>query len=168
MTAAVLKEELSTAGLATVYFFACFLLVMALKRLFLAQYDIAFYGLSVAFFGALVVGKVVVVLDKTGAGQRFEQRRSPLLAALYKTLVYTLVALVVVVLEKLLHASRHAPSLTEAALEVWQERDRNHILATVLVLAPSFGGYNLYSAIDRGLAGGQLMAWLLGLERRDP
>ena len=167
MTLEGLKEELRTAGLATVYFFLCFLLVIALKKLFLAQYDIAFYGLSAAFFGALVVGKVVVVLDKTKAGKRFEQSRSPLAAAMYKTAVYTAAALLVVALEKLFHASRHAPSLGGAFAEVWHERDRSQILATVLVLAPAFAGYNLYSAIDRGLAGGRLTAWLFGRQPWD-
>ncbi len=156
-----LKEELKTAGLATLYFLCCFLLVMVLKKLFLAQYDISFYGLSAAVFGALVVGKVVVVLDKTGAGTRFETHRRPVVSILYKTVVYSAVVLLVVAAEKVFHAYRESHTLGTAVVEVWHGRDRNHMLATVLCIGLAFTAYNLFSAINRRLAKGKLGQWLV-------
>ena len=157
-----LLEEVRAAGLATLYFLCCFLLIVLLKKLFLAQYDIAFYGLSAAAVGAAIVGKVVVVLDKTGAGKRFESSRPPWVSVLYKTLVYTIVVLVVVAAEKVFHAYRESGELGHAVAEVWNGRDRNNVLATVVCVGLSFTAYNLFSAINRSLASGRLAGWLLG------
>lgn len=162
MNRETLKEEIKTAGLATLFFLCCFLLVIALKKLFLAQYDIGFYGLSVAVFGAAVVGKVVVVLDKMRAGTRFERTRAPWVGVVYKTAIYSFVVLLVVAAEKIFHAYRESGALRVAVEEVWHGRDRNNILATVLCIGAAFAAYNVLSAINRRLAGGRLGAWLLG------
>ena len=157
-----LLEEVKTAGLATLFFLACFLVILALKKLFLAQYDIEFYGLSAAVISAAVVGKVVIVLDTTGAGTRFEVHRAPWISVVYKTLVYTAVTLLVVVAEKVFHAYRETGALGAAIEEVLHARVRSRILATVLCIGLTFAAYNLLSTINRRLAGGQLLRWLLG------
>jgi hypothetical protein len=85
------KQEAQEIGLVTLYFLFCFSVVLALKKLLLASYDIEVYVLSTVVISALIVAKVVVVLDKTRAGTRFETTHVLGLAALYKTLVYTAV-----------------------------------------------------------------------------
>lgn len=157
-----LKEEIKSAGLATLFFLICFLGVIALKKLFLAQYDIGFYGLSVAVFGAAVVGKVVVVLDKLRAGTRFESGSPPWVSVSYKTAVYSLAVLVVVAAEKVFHAYRESGALQTAMAEVWHGRDRNSILATVLCIAAALAVFNVLSAINRRLAQGRLGSWFFG------
>jgi len=159
-----IKEELKTAGLATLFFLVCFLFVIALKKLFLAQYDIGFYGVSVALLGAGIVGKVVVVLDKLRAGTRFETSRPPWVSILYKTIVYSAVVLLVVAAENVFHAYRESHALGTAVTEVWHGRDRNTIAATVLCIAVAFAVYNLLSTINRRLANRRLAAFLLGKE----
>jgi len=156
------KEELKAAALATLFFLCCFLFIVALKKLFLAQYDIGFYGLTAAVISAGLVGKVVVVLDKTSAGNRFEATRAPLLSVLYKTSIYSAVVLAVVAAEKVFHAYWQSRDLSAAVGEVWHGRDRNTILATVLCVGAAFAAYNLLAAINRGPARGRLGAWLLG------
>jgi hypothetical protein len=167
MTLDSLKEEIKTAGLATVFFLCAFLFVIALKKLFLAQYDIGFYGLSVAVFGAAVVGKVVVVLDKLRAGTRFEASRPPWVSVTYKTVVYSAAVMLVVATERVFHAYRESGALGSAIGEVWHGRDRNNILATVLCIGAAFAAYNVVSTINRHLAGGRLGAWLLGRAEGD-
>ena len=46
-----LIREVKQVGLVTLYFLVCFALVLTLKKLFLAQYAVEFYGVS-AFRGA--------------------------------------------------------------------------------------------------------------------
>lgn len=162
MNLEALKEELRTVGLATLFFLGCFLLVIVLKKLFLAQYDIGFYGLSVAILGALLAGKVAVILDKLKAGTRFEESRPPWLSVAYKTLIYSIAAMVLVAAEKVFHAYRELDSLGPAIHEVWHGRDRNTIFATALCLAAAFGAYNVLSVVNRHLAGGRLGAWFMG------
>ena len=70
-----LKHELRQIGLVTLYFFFCFGVVLTLKKLLLAEYQIEFYAISATVVGALVAAKIVVVLDKTRAGTRFDATR---------------------------------------------------------------------------------------------
>jgi hypothetical protein len=60
-----LTHELKQVALVTLYFLCWFGLVLLLKKLFLAEYRIEVYALSAAVIGALVAGKIVVILDKT-------------------------------------------------------------------------------------------------------
>src|SRR5215207_7410660 len=126
------KQEAKEIGLVTLYFLFCFSVVLVLKKLFLASYDIEVFVLSTVVVSALIAGKIVVVLDKTRADTRFDATHQLGVAALYTTLVYTVVTFVVLFLEKVFHAYRESGLLGEAALEVWEHRNRNPILAKVL------------------------------------
>ena len=156
-----LKHEVQEFGLVTLYFFFCFGFILTLKKLMLASYDIEFYALSVAVIGALIVGKVVVVLDKTHAGTRFDAGHSLGAAALYKTMIYALFTALVLFAEKLFHAYRESGLLGEALMEVWTHRDRNVIFAKVLCIGLAFMGYHLYRGIDRRLGEGTLKRMVL-------
>jgi hypothetical protein len=159
-----LIDEMKQVGLVTLYFMICFALVLVLKKLFLAQYDVEFYGVSAAVVGALVVGKVVVLLDHTRLGNRFDRGHALWLSAFYKTTVYTLVTFLVVVAEKTFHAYRESGNLGESLKHVWEHRDRNVMLATVLCIGLAFAGYNLYTVIDRRLGEGTLRRLLFRRE----
>ena len=160
-----LAEELKQVGLVTLYFLVCFALVLTLKKLFLAQYAVEFYGVSAAIVGALVVGKVVVLLDHTPIGNRLDRSGAPWLGAAYKTLVYTAITFIVLIAEKVFHAWRESGHLGAAFRHVIENRDRNVVLATALCVGLAFAGYNLYAAIDRRLGHGSLRRLLL---RGDP
>lgn len=151
-----IKQEVKEVGLVTLYFLLCFGFILTLKKLLLASYDIEFYALSSAVIGALVVGKVVVVLDKTRAGTRFDRRYSLGVAALYKTVIYSLCTALVLAGEKFFHAYRESPMLGEALMTVWMHQDRYIIFAKVLCIGLAFLGYHLYSGIDRRLGEGRL------------
>jgi hypothetical protein len=155
------KHEIKQVGLVTLYFFFCFSFVLTLKKLMLATYHIEFFALSSAVIGALVVAKIVVVLDHTHAGTRFDASHPVWIAALYKTLIYIVVTALVLFGEKLFHAYRESGALTEAVMEVWAHRDRNVILAKVICIGLAFAGYHLYAGIDRRLGEGTLRRLVL-------
>lgn len=152
----VLKHEVRQVGMVILYFLFCFGVVLTLKKLMLAAYQIEFYALSSAVVGALVIGKVVVVLDKTRAGTRFDASLPLGLAALYKSMVYALVTFVVLFLEKLFHAYRESGTVGQAVMEVWAHRDRNVILAKVILIGLAFAAYHIYAGLDRRLGEGTL------------
>lgn len=156
-----LKHEVREVGLVTLYFFLCFGFILILKKLLLAAYDIEFYALSSAVVGALIVGKVVVVLDKTQAGTRLDKNHSLGTAALYKTMIYSLCTALVLVAEKLFHAYREGPSLSDALMHVWMDQDRHIILAKILCISLAFWGYHLYAGLDRRLGEGKLRNMVL-------
>lgn len=153
---AKLKHEAKEVGLVTLYFLLWFGFILTLKKLLLATYDIEFYAFSSAVVGALIVGKVIVVLDKTRAGTRFDSNHSLGAAALYKTTMYSLCTALVLVSEKMFHAYRESNTLSEALMVVWEHQDRHLILAKILCIGLAFMGYHLYAGIDRRLGEGTL------------
>lgn len=86
---ATVKHAIKEVGFVTLYFFFCFGIILTLKKLMLEPYDIEFYAFSTAVVGALIVAKVVVVLDKTRAGTRFDDSHPLGAAALYKAMIYS-------------------------------------------------------------------------------
>ena len=155
---AKIQHEAKEVGLTTLYFLLCFGFILTLKKLLLATYDIEFYVLSSTIIGALIVGKVVVVLDKTKAGTRLEKNYPLGVAALYKTMIYSLCTAFVLGAEKLFHAYRASPTLSEALMQVWMHKDRHIILAKILCIGAAFLGYHLYAGLDRRLGKGRLKA----------
>lgn len=155
------KHEIKHLGLVTLYFFVCFGLVLTLKKLFLAAYEIDFYALSVAVIGALVVAKVVVILDSTRAGTRLDVRYPLVLGAMYKTLCYSAATFLVMSGERVLHAYREGGAARAAIADVWRGRNRNDILARVICIGVTFALYHLYRGIDRRLGQGTLWRTIL-------
>jgi len=158
------KHEVKQVGVVTLYFMFCFAVILTLKKLFLAEYQIEFYALSAVVVGALVAGKVVVVLDHTSLGTLFDSSQRPGLAALYRTLLYSAVAFLVLAGEEVFHAYRESGALGTAITEVWEHRDRSLILAKMLCVGLSFLGYHLFVAADRRLGKGTLWRTLWGRE----
>jgi len=151
-----LKHEVKEVGLVTLYFFFCFGIFLTLKKLMLEAYDIEFYGFSRAVIGALIVAKVVVVLDHTRAGTRLDLDYSLGTGALYKSLIYSGFTLLVLLTEEMFHAYRESGTLGEAFMEVMMHEDRHNIFARVLCIGLAFMGYHLYRGIDRRLGKGTL------------
>jgi hypothetical protein len=157
---AVVGHELKAVGLVTLYFLFCFGTILTLKKLFLEDYRIEFYALSAAVVSAIVAAKVVVTLDHTRAGTRFDASRALVTAVSYKTLVYGAVGFGVLFAEKLFHAYRETGGLGVAIAELWAHRDRNVIFAKVICVGLTFAGYHLYTGIDRRLGEGTLWRML--------
>jgi hypothetical protein len=100
----------------TIFFFIAFSLILATKLLMLREYGISWTGFGAAVIGAILVGKVVLMVDKLPFVNRFPDR--PLMYnASWKSLIYFLAALLVRYLdhvvplllkhESLIEASRH-------------------------------------------------------------
>jgi len=152
----VLKNELKEMGWVALYFFFCFVVLLTLKKLFLADYQVEVNAVSAAALSALITAKIVIVLDATHAGSRFDASFPLGLAALYKTLVYILATFVVLFLEKLIEAYWEIGTLGQAVSDVWEHRNRNIMLAKVLCVGLTFLGYHLYAGLDRRLGEGTL------------
>lgn len=152
----VLKDEIKEIGWVSLYFFFCFGFLLTLKKLMLADYQVEVNALSTAALSALIAAKIVIVLDNTPAGKRFDGSLPLGLAALYKTLIYILATFLVLYLEKLFHAYRETDMLTKAVSEVWAHRNRNLIFAKVLCVGLTFFAYHLYAGLDRRLGEGTL------------
>lgn len=63
-----LKREIKAVALATLYFATWIGVLMVLKVLVLEEYRIEFHAWSLVLFGALVLAKVVLVLEHVPLG----------------------------------------------------------------------------------------------------
>ena len=151
----VLLHEIKYTTLVTLYLFFCFAIVLLLKKLFLAQYNIKFYGLSIAVLGALVVGKVLVILEKTRLVNLFRNRRL-YLNVLFKTFLYIFGYFVVTLLERLIHALIDTKNLKLALVAVYESRDMNRFFAIIICLTLTFLVYNIFSELRRYMGRGEL------------
>ena len=154
-------DEVKEIGVVSAYFLCWFLLFLYLKKLILAEYHIEVSVFWTAIVGALVVAKVVVVLENTGLGERL--RSGPLiLHVAYRSFVYTAVVFVVTAAERLFDLYRSHGSLQAALDAGWDSRDIHHFLAMNISVALAFVVYNTYSEIDRHMGRGELRRFLLG------
>jgi hypothetical protein len=86
----------------TIFFFIGFNIVLFTKRLILQDYLIQFTGFFIATMSALIIGKVVLVVDKLPFLRRYDH--APLAQPiLFKTVIYTLFVAVARLLEALIH-----------------------------------------------------------------
>src|SRR5262245_48473440 len=102
----VIKREIKTIGGVMLYFLFCFGIILTLKKLFLANYHIQVYALSTTVVSALIAAKIVVTLDHTRAGTRFDATHPLGVAVSYKTLIYGLVAFGFLLAERFFHTYR--------------------------------------------------------------
>jgi hypothetical protein len=150
-----IRHEVREIGLVTLYFLTCFLFFLSLKKLSLAQYDVEIKVFHQALIGALVVAKVVVLLEKTSFGSRFRSA-TPFVHVLWRSLCYTAIVFVVTLAERLFDLYRENSELPRALSELWAGRDIHHFLAFNICAGLSFLIYNCFSEVDRHLGEGGL------------
>jgi len=129
-----LKEELKSVALTTLYFAVWLGVLVVLKSLILAEYDIKFRGLSLALIGALVMAKVVLMMEHVPLGSWL--RRRPLaLDVMVRTGLYGLGVLVVLLFEKAFEARHEYGGFSSALIQVFQHRDMPHVWANTICVA---------------------------------
>jgi hypothetical protein len=150
-----IKAEATEIGIVTLYFLACFLLFLGLKKLFLEEYSVSVTVFSTAVIGALVTAKVVVLLQKTSFGNRFHA--GPILVhVLWRSLSYTAAVFLVTLAEHFIDFCRETGDLRSSLADLWKQRDFYHFLAMNLCIALSFLAYNTFDEIDQHLGRGSL------------
>ena len=103
-----------------IFFFIAFVLILTTKRMILSEHQISWTGFGMAVVGGILVGKVVLMVDKLPFVDKFPDR--PLIYnTLWKSLLYFLAALVVGYLDQLVHFLRKHEGLMEANRHLWAE-----------------------------------------------
>lgn len=116
----ILKHEFFLVLPPTIFFFVAFLLIIATQRLIMREYHIPLAGFGGALIGALIVGKVVLIVDKLPFVNKFPER--PLIYnTLWKTMIYFCSALLVRYIEHIIPLVRQAGSLAEANRRLLEE-----------------------------------------------
>ena len=141
-------EEIKIILRTATYFAIVFVLMMVMKKLYLKDYDIEFTGLSQAIIGALVMAKVIILMELISLGP-WVQRQPPIVDDVLRTLLYTLGVLIVVLLEKAFEDRHKAADYGDAISYVLSHRDIYHVWATTIGAAGSIFVYNSFSVVQR-------------------
>jgi len=139
-----LAHEAKAVAIATAFFAGWFLALLAVKNLILADYGITFGHYARAIIGALVVGKVVLLLEHVGLG-----RVPAWVDVVARTLIYGVGVFLVLWLEKGIDG-RHAsggvlPAMGDAVGSV----DMDHAVATTIVVLGALLVFNAASVVRR-------------------
>ena len=143
-------EEIKVILRTATYFAIVFILMMVMKKLYLEDYDIEFTGLSQAIIGALVMSKVIILMELISLGP-WVQRQPPIVDVIIRTLLYTMGVLIVVLLEKAFEDRHKADGFRDAISYVLSHRDIYHVWATTIGTAGSIFVYNAFSVVQRTL-----------------
>lgn len=137
------------------FFFVAFLLIFLIFQLFGKQYSIEFSALSKAAVAALVLGKLIPLLDWAQSGYRFNSHR-PAVVIACKTLVYGLVVIILGIGEKIFHAARQTGSLQDGIDFVISHANLDRFLGMVLLVSLVVGSYLVLQEVDRAMGKGAL------------
>jgi hypothetical protein len=115
-----IKHELHEVIPPTVFFFITFCLVLSSEKLILKEYGIPFSALASAAVGALLVGKVVLIVDHLSFVNKFPDK--PLMYNVtWKTVLYLIAALFVRYVEHLVPFVIKYRNVMEANGYLWDE-----------------------------------------------
>ena len=160
-----LKHELKAIILVTLFFAVWLGIFMGLKILLLEDYHIQFGGFSMVLIGALILAKVVLILEHVSLGAWL--RDKPVLVdVLLRTILYACGTFVVMLLEKTFESRHEQGGFGPALMNVFQHRDMPHVWANTICLTGALLFYNLLAEINRRLGTGGLARMFL-LPSRD-
>lgn len=150
-----LIHELKALTLAMLYFGSWLGVLLLLKKLILAEYQIQFSGLSIAFVGALILSKVVLILEHVPLG-RWLQSRPAWIDVLFRTVVYSLGVLVVLLLEKAFEGRHESGGFVPALMSMFRHAEIHHVWVNTIVLSGALLTYNAFGVIKHQLGVGGL------------
>jgi hypothetical protein len=137
------------------FFFGAFGLLFLLFKLFVAQYSIEYSAFAKAAVAALILGKVVPLLDWAQSGYRFESHRRIVVIA-GKTVIYAMVVIVLGIGERMLETYRTKGSLAAAVDFMIANRNGHRFLGLALLISLVVSAYLTLQEIDRAMGEGSI------------
>jgi hypothetical protein len=124
--------------------------MVLLKGLVLAEYQIEFHGLSLALIGALIVAKVILVMDSVPLGAPTRYWPGWLHVAV-RTALYAFGVVVVLLLEKAFEARHEPDGVVSSLIRMIRHQDIHHIWATTIGVTGALLVFNAVSVVRRFL-----------------
>jgi hypothetical protein len=140
---------------AMLFFFIALMVILATLKLFISQYSIEFYAFSKAALGALILGKVVLLMDWAESKRQSSSYPRALVIA-FKTFIYGLAVIVLGISERVFHAYRHAGHFSDAVRIVIDNANLDRFLGCVLLISLLVSAYLAMEEISRAMGKGAL------------
>jgi hypothetical protein len=150
-----LMHEVREVAVTTFYFAVWIGVLMVLKVLILAEYQIEFKGLSLVLIGALILAKVVLVLEHVPLGS-WTRKQPAWVDVLLRTALYSVGVFVVLVLEKAYEGRHEHGGFGPSLMSVFQRADVAHVWANAIALCGALLVYNCLDVVKRHLGAGEI------------
>ena len=151
-----LQQELVAVIALTVYFGLWLGMLILLKFLLLSEYHIDFNKFSVALVGALVLAKVVLILEHVSLGA-WVRRQPAWLDVVLRTALYTFGVFILMSLEKTFELRHEYDGFTSALMAGYQHADAYHVVLNTLCVSAALLSYNMLAIVRRRLGKGELL-----------
>ena len=141
-----LIQELKAVGLAMAFFGCWIAMLVLIKQLVLAEYNITFHGFSVVLIGALILSKVVLILEHVPLGEWIDSRPAWVDVVL-RTALYSLGVLIVLLLEKAFETRHEFGGFGAALSNIFQYADIYHVWVNTICLSGALLMYNILTLL---------------------
>jgi hypothetical protein len=155
-----LKNELKSIGIASLYFLFWFCILMLIKVLLLQEYHIRFYGISTAVVAALVVAKVILVMEHIPLGS-WIQKQPAYVDVILRTILYVAGVFVILLLEKAFEGRDEYGGFWSSLEQVFNHADFYHVWIATICVTLALLSFNLLSLFRNHLGKGGLLRMLL-------
>jgi hypothetical protein len=157
------KHEFKLVLPITVFFFIAFTLIATTQRLILREYHVPLTGYATALIGALLVGKVVLIVDKLHFINKFPEH--PLIYNItWKSSVYFFATLMFRYVEHLIPFLRKHDSFVEANHHLWNEIVWPHFWLIQMWLVVLFFLYATIRELVRAIGKEEILRMFLGMQ----
>ncbi len=143
-----LFKEIKSVAFATVYFAIWLGILMFLKTMILTEYKVEFTGISMALIGALILGKVVLVVDLIPLSN-WTREHSAVYFIIFRTLLIIVAVFILLLLEKAFESRHEYGGFGSALSQVFQHRDVYHVWANVTVVGIAVFWFNIIFVLRR-------------------
>lgn len=148
-----LTNEIKLVALTTLYFAVWIGVLMILKVLILEEYQIEFRGFSLVLVGALILAKVVLVLEHVPLGG-MTRNRPAWLYILLRTALYSAGVLVVLVLEKAYEGRHEHGGFGPSLKALFENTEAHHVWVNTISLCGALFVYNCAYVVKRHIGAG--------------
>jgi hypothetical protein len=140
-------KELRSIFWTSLYFFTWFGVLMIFKVLLLEEYMIEFFGLTAVIVGALVVAKVVLIMEYIPIP--FTKGKPAYLDIISRTLIYLAGVVIILVLEKSIEARHEYGGVMNAFKNLKTDADKYHIWVNTISVCGALLFYNIWSVVKK-------------------
>jgi hypothetical protein len=155
-----IQQEIKAVVVLTLYFLTWLGFLMLLKYLLLAEYRIEFSDMSKALIGALVLAKVVLVLEYVPLG-KWVRARPAWVDVVLRTVMYTAGVFVVMVAEKGFEGRHEYSGFAGAVNALFVHVEIYHLWLSLLCVSAALLSYNILSVIHKNFGKGALLRMMM-------
>lgn len=155
-----LQHEIRALASALLFFGSWIAVLVLIKQLLLAEYHIAFNGWLAVIVGALILSKVVLVLEHVSLGAWVRSQPAWVDVAL-RTAAYGFGVIAVLLLEKGFEGRHEYGGFGPALRAVLQHADIHHLWVNTICVTGALLLYNVLAVVRRHLGEGAFLRLLL-------